>query len=375
MKILVTGGAGFVGSHTVDALLQEGHAVRILDNLSPTVHPKGRPSYIPNEVEFIKGDVVDKAALQKALEGIEAVYHFAAYQDYLPQFSEYFRVNTQSTALLYEILIETQQPIERVVVAASQAVMGEGRYLCPACFEKTGQYLYPPIRSEEQLKKRQWDHLCPECNTVLQYQPSDESVICPYNPYGLSKEAQEKIALSLGNRYHIPTVVLRYSIVQGPRQSFYNAYSGAMRIFALSLFLHKTPIIYEDGMQIRDYIHIQDVVSANLLALTHPNAVGKTFNVGGNVPWTVNDFYTTLQKKVGREIEPIRNELYRFGDTRHIFSDTSALQQLGWSPRHTVEDSIHDYWAYLEEQENIDDILDYANARMKQLDVVRKATS
>ena len=374
MKILITGGAGFIGSHTADALLQEGHDIRILDNLSKTVHPKGRPSYIPAEVEFIEGDVADKATLTKALEGMDAVYHFAAYQDYLPEFSNYFRVNTQSTALLYEILLETKQPIERVIVAASQAVMGEGRHSCSACFKKTGQYYYPSIRSEEQLQKRQWDHLCPECNTVLQWQASDESVICPYNPYGLSKEAQEKIALSLGSRYHIPTVVLRYSVVQGPRQSFYNAYSGAMRIFALSLFLQKTPIIYEDGNQIRDYLHIQDAVLANTLVLTHPSAVGKTFNVGGNVPWTVNYFYAAMQKIVGRTIEPFRNELYRFGDTRHIFSNTSALQQLGWSPRHTVEDSIRAYWAYLEEQENIDDILEYANARMKQLDVVRKAT-
>lgn len=375
MKILITGGAGFIGSHTADALLKQGHSIRIVDNLSKTVHPNGRPSYITDAMEFIEGDVTDKATLQKALEGVEAVYHFAAYQDYLPEFSAYFRVNTQSTALLYEILVETKQPMERVIVAASQAVMGEGRYSCPRCFEKTGTYYYPPIRSEEQLKKREWNHRCPECTTILHWQPSDESVICPYNPYGISKEAQEKIALSLGNRYHIPTVVLRYSIVQGPRQSFYNAYSGAMRIFALSLFMNKTPIIYEDGKQIRDYVNIYDAVSANTLVLTHPAAVGRTFNVGGGIAWTVNDFYATMQQIVGRTLEPIRNELYRFGDTRHIFSDTSALQQLGWAPQHTVEDSIQSYWEYLQKQENMDDILEYANAQMKKLEVVRKASS
>jgi len=375
MNILITGGAGFIGSHTADALLAQDHRIRILDNLSPTVHPKGLPPYISKKIEFIEGDVTDKSMLQKALQGIEVVYHFAAYQDYLPEFSSFFRVNTQSTALLYEILVETKQPISRVIVATSQAIMGEGLYSCPHCFPETNTYLYPAIRSESQLKKRKWNHLCSACGAILHWQPSDESVVHPFNPYALSKHAQEQIALSLGNRYHIPTVVLRYSIVQGSRQSFYNAYSGAMRIFALSLFLQQTPIVYEDGKQIRDFININDAVAANTLVLTHPAAIGKTFNVGGGIPWTVNEFYETMQRVVGHSIEPIQNEFYRFGDTRHIFSDTGALQQLGWSPRFTVEDSIRAYWAYLEEQKNTDDILAYANAQMKKLEVVRRVSS
>ena len=374
MKILVTGGAGFIGSHTVDALIESGHQVRVLDNLSPVVHPHQTPEHVHPKAEFILGDVRDKAVLFAAMADVDAIYHFAAYQDYLPDFSTFFHVNAVSTALIYEIIVEKKlaSRIQRVVVAASQAVMGEGRYQCPECFEKTGQYIYPDIRPESMLKAGLWDHVCPECGQKLDWVASDETVVNPGNQYAVSKQAQEKITLTLGRRYEIPSVVMRYSIVQGPRQSLYNAYSGAMRIFALSLMMDKSPLVFEDGCQVRDFVNIQDVVAANLLVLEDPRAAGRIFNVGGQRAWTVAQFYDTMQKVTGKYRDPILGGVYRFGDTRHIFSDTGRLSALGWQPKKAVEDSIEAYWAYLGQAKRHPDILERAQARMKKMEVIRR---
>ena len=375
MKILITGGAGFIGSHTADALIEQGHDVRLLDNLQATVHPKGKPAYINPKAEFIQGDVCHADTLKNALKDVEAVYHLAAYQDYLTDFSTFFAINAVSTALLYEILVAEPRlhRIQKVVVAASQAVMGEGRYRCDTCAGKGKGDQYPEIRIEAQLSRGAWEHRCPHCGQVLQWQPSDEQVINPCNPYALSKHSQEKIAIQLGRRYDIPSTAMRYSIVQGPRQSFYNAYSGAMRIFALSLFFDKAPTIYEDGRQIRDYVNIRDVVTANLLVLTQEEADFKVFNVGGGKAWTVSQFYETMQTAVGKQIDAKLGGVYRYGDTRHIFSDTTRLENLGWSPRYSVPDSIRDYWDYLISHQDKTDILAYAEKHMRQLNVIRKS--
>lgn len=374
MKILITGGAGFIGSHTADQLIQLGHQVRLLDNLHPTVHPKGKPAYLNPEAEFVRGDVRDADTWKAALSGIEAVYHLAAYQDYLTDFSTFFNVNAVSTALLYEILVSDahRSSVKKVIVAASQAVMGEGRYKCAQCHASDEHYVYPEIRLESQLAKGEWDHRCPECHQVLQWQPSDESVINPCNQYALSKHSQEQIALQLGRRYAIPSVVMRYSIVQGPRQSFYNAYSGAMRIFALSLFFNRPPIIYEDGLQVRDFINIDDVVDANVMVLDHPEADFQVFNVGGGTAWTVGQFYDAMQEQIGKRLAPKMDGTYRYGDTRHIVSDTTRLRRLGWCPKRNVVDSIQSYWSYLTAHQDKADILDYAERQMRQLNVIRK---
>lgn len=374
MNILITGGAGFIGSHTADALLEKGHRVRILDNLHKTVHPKGKPDYINPAAEFLLGDVRDKQTWQKAMDDIDAVYHFAAYQDYLPDFSTFFHVNAVSTALLYEVIVEKgiAPKIKKVIIAASQAVMGEGKYKCPECYEKKRNFYLPEIRLEAQLSRGEWDHRCPDCNQVLKWAPSDESVINPCNQYAISKYTQERIATQLGKRYNIPSVVMRYSIVQGPRQSFYNTYSGAMRIFALSLLLDRKPIIFEDGKQVRDYVNIKDVVEANLMVLEKKAADYSVFNVGGDRAWTVIDFYNNMQRVVGKAKAPIMTGYYRYGDTRHIFSDTGKLKSLGWKPTRDINESIRDYWEYINIREDMGDILQYAEKNMKQLKVIRK---
>ncbi|RJR17846.1 MAG: NAD-dependent epimerase/dehydratase family protein [Nitrospiraceae bacterium] len=366
MRILVTGGAGFIGSHTTDRLLRKGYDVRILDNLQKPVHLKGKPDYLPGKAEFMLGDVRDKGTLVKALKGIDAIYHLAAYQDYLPDFSTYFHVNSVSTALIYEIIVEKKLPVKKVIVASSQAVLGEGLYRC----EEHGE-LTPDIRLEEQLSKGDWEHHCPHCGKYMKYMPTPEHRINPQNQYAMSKHSQEIIAINLGKRYGIPSVAMRYSIVQGPRQSFYNAYSGAMRIFNLHLYFNRQPTIYEDGMQIRDYVNYQDVVEANLLVLENNKADYQGFNVGSSKGYTVMDFYKKVQEVTGRRIDPLIGTFYRYGDTRHILSDISKLKSLGWEPKVPIDESISEYWEYLRSQTDIDDILEYAEKTMMKNGVVR----
>lgn len=367
MNILVIGGAGFIGSHTVDALLRQGHRVRIYDALCKPVHLKGPPAYLPREAELIIGDVRDKAALAQALQGIEAVYHFAAYQDYLPDFSTFFSVNAAGTALIYEIIVEQKLPVRKVVVASSQAVAGEGLYRAA-----DGTLFTPDIRPEARLARGQWDLLDAAGRPAASI-PTPETVANPQNQYGLSKLSQEKIALSLGRRYGIPSVALRYSIVQGPRQSFYNAYSGACRIFCLNLYFDRAPTLYEDGRQIRDYVNIDDVVRANLLVLEDDRANHRVFNVGGGRGYTVREFADIVRQVFEKDLVPVVPGLYRYGDTRHILSDISALQALGWRPTKTPADSVRAYRDYLYQQTDIADILDYAERRMRELNVIRKA--
>ncbi len=368
MKVLVTGGAGFIGSHTVDALLSKGCNVRILDNFAKPVHLKGRPDYIPKEVEVIEGDVRNKEDWTAALDGIDVVYHFAAYQDYLPDFSTFFYTNAVGTALLYEVIVEKCLSIKKVIVASSQAVYGEGKYLCLECISKH----WPNIRSIDQLRKGIWNYQCPECDKILEPYSIDESTVNPQNQYAISKYAQELIALNLGKRYSIPTVALRYSIVQGPRQSFYNAYSGVCRIFCLSYFFGKAPPIYEDGKQIRDFVNIEDVVRANLLVLEKDEADFDVFNVGSGRSYTVLEFANIVKETLKNNLEPKITGEYRYGDTRHIISDTRKLEKLGWKVKFTPQKSVEDYLGWLREQKDVDNVLNHTEKTMKDLNVVRE---
>ncbi len=372
--VLVTGGAGFIGSHVVDALLRKGYGVRILDSLEKPVHLKGKPEYVPEEAEFILGDVRKKEDWERALEGVGAVFHLAAYQDYLPDFSKFFHVNTVGTALLYEVAVERNIALDKVIIASSQAVYGEGKYKClnGDCPGSAAVY-YPDLRSSEQLAGGDWEHSCPDCEATLTPQPTDESTVNPRNQYALSKYTQEMIGFNLGRRYGIPTVAMRYSIVQGPRQSFYSAYSGACRIFCLSYFFDREPVIYEDGDQIRDFVNINDVVDANLLVLEKDEADYQVFNVGGATAYTVREFAGIVKNVFEKGFDPRIPGEYRFGDTRHIFSDIRRLKGLGWAPAHSPEKSVRDYAAWLNEQVDIDDVLDYAERKMKEMNVVRKA--
>lgn len=372
MRVLVTGGAGFIGSHTVDLLLARGHTVRVLDSLAPPVHAEASiPPYLPAEVEFVRGDVRDSVAWSRALQDVDTVIHLAAYQDYLTDFSKFFHVNTVGTALLYETIVAEKLPIQKVVVASSQSVYGEGKYHClkhnPGSQNGKGRgdsFVYPPPRTEAQLLRRDWDIRCADCGALLRWMPTDERHVNPHNQYAQSKYTQEMIALNLGARYNVPSVCLRYSIVQGARQSFRNAYSGILRNFTQRLLAGQAPVCYEDGLQVRDYVYVGDVARANLLVLQDARADFQIFNVGGECAITVLEYAELLQKKLNVEIAPQRPGLYRFGDTRHIVSDVTKIKELGWAPTRTIQEIAEEYTAWARSQPDLRDYYTEAEAGM-----------
>jgi dTDP-L-rhamnose 4-epimerase len=370
MRVLVTGGAGFIGSHTADRLLELGHEVVVLDALTPPVHRDGPPSYLDPEIEFYEGDVRNEDLLRNLLRRVDAVYHLAAYQDYLPDFARFSDVNIVSTALLYQIIVAERLDLARVIVASSQAAMGEGLYRCPL----DGEQL-PGMRPESALTAGQWDIPCPQCGGPLVMLPTPERVANPQNPYGISKFGQEMVAVNLGRRYSVPTVAMRYSIVQGPRQSVFNAYSGACRIFCLHYRQGRVPSLYEDGEAIRDYINIDDVVDANILVLEDDRAVGSVLNVGGGAPVTTREFADIVMRHYGSNRRATAPGEFRFGDTRHILSDVTSIGMLGWSPKRTAADSVAAYAEWLDGIEGIEGVLDEANANMRLLGVIRSVVS
>ncbi len=366
---LVTGGAGFIGSHTVDLLLQRGYSVRVLDALAPPVHQEGvTPDYLSPAVEFIHGDVRDRKAMRRALGGVDVVVHLAAYQDYLTDFSRFFDVNATGTALLYELIVNDRLPVQKVVVASSQSVYGEGKYRCVV-----DGVMYPPLRPEAQLKARQWEVRCPQCGGPLHTEISDEAQVRPHNQYAMSKYAQEMIALNLGQRYGIPTVAMRYSITQGPRQSFRNAYSGICRIFVTRMLAGQPPIAYEDGGQLRDYVYVGDVARANVLVLEDPAADYRVFNVGGGAATSVLEYGALVARVLGADLAVAVPGEYRFGDTRHIVSDISRLRSLGWEPATPLPQIIAEYAAWARQQPGLGDPYAQAEQVMKQLGTVRTA--
>jgi dTDP-L-rhamnose 4-epimerase len=370
MKILVTGGAGFIGSHTCDRLLSLGHEVIVLDALTRPVHRNGRPAYLTPGTDFYQGDTRNRDLVTNLLRRVNAVYHFAAHQDYLPDFSRFSDVNVVSTALLYEIIVAERLDLARVVVASSQSAVGEGLYWCPVDGEQT-----PGMRPESALAAGQWDIPCPVCGGPMELRATPERVSNPQNAYGMSKLAEEMVAINLGRRYGIPTVALRYSIVQGPRQSVYNAYSGACRIFCLSYLLGRAPVLYEDGGAIRDYVNIEDVVDANVLVLWDDRAAGRVFNVGGGQAVTTREFADIVMRQYGSDQPGVVTGEYRFGDTRHILSDISALRALDWEPRRAPVQSVAAYAGWLDDMKGLDGVLAEADARMRALGVVRKVNT
>jgi dTDP-L-rhamnose 4-epimerase len=367
-RVLVTGGAGFIGSHLVDRFLLEGFEVRVLDNLDPKVHPFGRPAYLPPNIEFVEGSVTDRDVLMYALQGVDVVSHQAAYQDYMPDFSRFLNVNAVGTALIYELIVQERLPVKKVIVASSQAVYGEGQYDCPV-----HGLLLPTPRSQSQLNHAQWEVLCPHCAQSARPRLLEEEHTNPYNQYAVSKLAQEKTALGLGWIHEIPTVALRYSITQGPRQSLFNQYSGVCRIFVSRALAGDSLVIYEDGLQTRDFVHVEDVVNANMLALEKDAADGQAFNVGSGRSTSVIDYAQLVREKIGNDVEFCAPGEYRAGDNRNSVSSISKLQALGWSPTRSLSDILDDFLDWIKRNGGIPEQVPDAYSHMKESRVVLTA--
>lgn len=360
MRVLITGGAGFIGSHLADRFLREGFQVRLLDSLEPRVHPRGLPVYLPPRAEFMRGDVTDRATLLAALQGVEVVSHQAAYQDYMPDFSRFLAINAVSTALLFELIVAHRLPIKKVIVASSQAVYGEGQYRC-----RVHGDFDPAPRSLRQLDRGEWEVACSACGSEAEAIPLEERRTNPYNQYAVSKLAQEKSALGLGWLHGIPTVALRYSITQGKRQSLYNHYSGVCRIFCMRALRQLPLLLYEDGRQLRDFVHVDDVVEANMLALEKEAANGHAFNVGGDCGTTILDYASQVLACVP---SPAGFELsgeYRRGDNRHSVSSVEKLKQLGWKPKQSLAAILGDFLEWIESSGGVPAHLPDATAEMR----------
>ncbi len=365
-RVLVTGGAGFIGRRTAMALVQRGYEVRVLDRLTPPVHPKAEwPAGMRSTFECQDGDVRSKDDWLRALRGVQAVVHLAAYQDYLPDFSRFMTTNGAGTALLYELVLSEKLPIRKVVIASSQAVYGEGVH---ACREHGVQH--PDARSISELRKGQWEIACYVCGQAMASVPTDETAVNPQNAYGISKRSQEQLAVQLGRRYEIPSVALRYSITQGSGQSFYNAYSGICRIFAICALLRKPFPVYEDGRQLRDYVYAGDVALANVMALEDSRMDYQVFNVGGHEALSVLDYARVVNRVAGTDLPLEVTGAFRVGDTRHIVSDSSKLTGLGWRQTKDVPAIVEEYLDWARAQALPERINEAAQERMRALGAV-----
>ena len=348
MHILVTGGAGFIGSFLTERLLALGHSVTILDNLSPQVHPYGVPTYLPPKAKLLDHDVRDKDALQAALNDVEVVVHCAAavgVAQSLYQVHHYVDVNVRGTALLLQLLSERQKPLHKLLLFTSMTGYGEGVYRRPS----DNAFLRVGIRSEAQVKKYGWEPVCPKTFEVLESVPTPEdSALLARNIYALTKRYQEELSLSLGEIYNFPVVCLRLFNVYGPRQSLSNPYTGVLAIFLSRLLAGQPPLVYEDGQQTRDFVSVHDVVNAAILALERQEADGQVINIGSGVHRRISDWAFTLAELLGRsDIRPQISGQFRKGDVRHCTADISkAKRLLGFEPQVRWEDGLAELIAW-----------------------------
>lgn len=356
MKVLVTGGAGFIGSHVTDLLIEKGHDVRILDNLETQIHGGKKPDYVNTKAEFIKGDISSMDVWKKSLENVDAVIHLAASTGIgqsMYQPLKYLSSNIIGTTILYELLLnnpDIKKSIKKIIVASSKTIYGEGSYKC-----KTHGVIYPEQRTIEQLKKKEWELHCPYCNEEMEpvgikedKPPQNLSI------YALSKYSTERIAMMFGNAFQIPTTAFRGFSCFGPRQSLNNPYTGVCSIFISRIKNNNQPVIYEDGKQLRDYVYVEDFATAILLALEKGNKTD-SYNVGTGVPVNLMDVTKTIAGVLGSDIEPKITGEFRVGDNRHDFADVSKIKKdLGFKPKFTFRKGIEELIKWSQDIETTD---------------------
>jgi dTDP-L-rhamnose 4-epimerase len=355
-RVLVTGGAGFVGSHLVDALLARGDRVRVFDNLDPQVHGLARkkPAWLADDAELVIGDMRDAEAVGQVVRDVDVIYHLAAavgVGQSMYQITDYTATNTLGTAHLLQALVDQQLRPERLVVASSMSIYGEGRYTRPDRAQPVTR-----ARSVEQLYQHAWELRDPDGVELIPQPTDEEKVLDPTSIYALNKMDQERMVLQVGGAYNIPSVALRFFNIFGPRQALSNPYTGVVAIFSSRLLNGNPPLIFEDGEQSRDFVSVHDVVQALLLSAEEEAAVGGVFNVGSGRSISVNEVARTLARVLGVDIEPEITGRYRVGDIRHCFADISAARaKLGYEPRVTLEDGMAELVQWLQEQEQPQD--------------------
>jgi dTDP-L-rhamnose 4-epimerase len=355
--ILVTGGAGFVGSHLVDALVSAGHRVRVLDSLESQVHGDGAawPAYVNEAADLVWGDVRDRATLARALSDVEVVFHQAAavgVGQSMYEMERYVSANSLGAAVLLEEVVARRDRIRRLVVASSMSLYGEGAYQTEA-----GEAVFPGPRRSEDLAAARYEPVGAGGERLRPMATSEEKPLHPTSVYAITKRDHEELFLAVGAAYGIPTVALRYFNVYGPRQALSNPYTGVMAIFSARLLNRRRPLIFEDGLQSRDFVHVSDVVQANLLALAREEAAGGVYNVGTGRPTTVLRVAEMLAEHLDFPEAPDVAGQYRAGDIRHCFADISRIRrELGFQPKVALEEGMQGLLAWIRTQSAADGV-------------------
>ena len=368
-RALVTGGAGLIGSHVVDLLVQEGWKVRVLDNLEPQTHRRGKPAWINEKAEFVHADLRDRDTIADALDKIDIVFHQAAYGGYMPEIAKYVHVNSLGTAQMLEVIREKSLPIQKIIVASSQAVYSEGAGICP-----NHNLVFPPVRPVEQLRRGDWQVHCPICGGITKSAPTPENApVGGETVYGLTKVDQEKLVLLWGNQAGIPTVALRYSCTYGPRQSIFNPYTGVIAIFCTRLLNNLPPVFYEDGEQTRDFSFVEDIARANLLAAETDELDGLPANVGSGHGTSIREVAEQLSAALEIDIAPEMNGEFRPGEMRHLTSDTTRIRAAGYKPRVDLATGIQRYIDWIRTQSDIRDYFSEAADILRSKGIVHTA--
>jgi dTDP-L-rhamnose 4-epimerase len=369
-SVLVTGGAGFVGSHIVDHLVEEGYDVVVLDNLTEQVHAD-EPDYLNDDAEYVWGDIRDRELVADLLADADVLNHQASavgVGQSMYEIEKYVDVNTLGTARILDVIVEEDVDLEKMVVASSMSIYGEGEYWCGDC----GAARHPPLREDEQMARGQWEHVCPDCGTALdpvatpESKPRESTSI-----YAITKKDQEEMMLSIGRAYDIPTVALRYFNIYGSRQALDNPYTGVCAIFSSRIKNGNPPLVFEDGEQTRDFVHVHDVARANRLAV-ESDAADVAVNVGTGEPTTINDIAETLIDLYGRsdELTPEIANDFRQGDIRHCFADIDrARAELGFEPTVGFEDGMRELVEWGREQD-AEDNFEQAHAELEEKGLV-----
>ena len=367
-RALVTGGAGLIGSHVTDLLVREGWKVRVLDNLEPQTHRRGKPAWINPKVEFTHGDIRDRETIAAALDKIDVVFHQAAYGGYMPEISKYVHVNSLGTAQMLELIREKNLPIKKIVVASSQAVYSEGAGICPK-----HQLIFPGVRPVEQLRKGDWEVHCPICGAITKSAPTPENApVGGETVYGLTKVDQEKLVLLWGKQVGIPTIALRYSCTYGPRQSIFNPYTGVIAIFCTRLLNNLPPVLYEDGEQTRDFSFVEDIARANLLTAETDHLDGLAVNVGSEKGVSIRKVAEIVSSALKIDIEPEARCEFRPGEMRHLTSDTARIRSAGYQPQIKLEEGIERYIDWIRSQSDIRDYFSEAEQILKSKGIVHR---
>ena len=355
-RVLVTGGAGFIGSHLVDRLLGAGYAVRVLDCLLPQVHDGSLPGYLSPNAELLQGDVRDAATTRRALEGADVVFHLAAavgVGQSMYEIGHYTSVNVMGTATLLEVIVKEKLRPRRLVVASSMSVYGEGLYACAACGPQS-----PAPRPTAQLARREWSLRCPWCGEELEPRPTPETKpMRPTSVYAINKRDQEDMVLAVGRSVGIPTLALRFFNVYGERQALSNPYTGVAANFSSALLNRRRPLVFEDGLQARDFVHVSDVAEACLQAIEREDMADDVFNIGTGAPTNLLQLLAILRKEIPgpADVEPEILGRFREGDVRACYADINrAREKLGFVPRVAIETGVKSLAAWVRSQMSVD---------------------